>query len=264
MHVNCTSCSTRYRVDESKGGRMGRCSQCDVRFILPIPDPIRLLAWAEVAPWYRLARFVRKSGAKGHKRTTIDKFVGIVERRRWSEQERERYETAVANNRIVLTQDEERWARSERQIERNRNLADLRAMSPMEFEELVARVFSQQDQYDAQAVGQSGDNGIDVRIHTKDGSLWAVAQCKRYGAGKRVSAGEVRDFGGAFMLTDAKKGFFFTTGAFTRHAKRTAQGYPWLRTYSGPQIVDYIDMVNAQIDAIAFSDGLESVRNKGN
>lgn len=245
------------------GGRMGRCSQCDSRFILPIPDPGRLLAWAECAPWYRLARFVRKSGAKGHRRATIDKFVGIVERRRWSEQERERYEAAVANNRTVLTRREEIWARSERRLERKRTLSDLRAMSPIAFEQLVAEVFSQQDEYNAQAVGQAGDNGIDVRIHTNDGSLWAVAQCKRYDAHNRVSASEVRDFAGAFMLTDAKKGFFFTTGTFTRHAKRTAQGYPWLRTYSGPQMVDYIEMVNAQLDAIASKDGLQTDKTEG-
>lgn len=225
---------------------MGRCSQCDSRFILPIPCPERLIAWAESAPWHRLIRFVRKSGARGHSRSTINKFVGVVERRRWREQEQERCETAAANNQPMLTRREEIWDRTERRLERLQTLTALRALEPDEFERFIAELFCQQDDYVAYAVGRSGDDGVDVRISTNDGTLWAVAQCKRYNARNRVSASEVRDFAGAYMLAGAKHGFFFTTGEFTRHAKRTARGYPWLKTYSGQQLVQYIEMANAQ------------------
>lgn len=218
---------------------MGRCAKCNARFVIPIPDPQRLLDWAESSPWHRLSRFVQSSGAAGHGEYVIEKFVQIVERRRWAEQDRERFEAAKAKNQPVLSHREKIWARSDRQIARVQTLEQLRELAADAFEQFIADLLSNTD-YTAEAVGRSSDNGIDVKIYSIDGALWGVAQCKRYGAANRVSAGEVRDFAGAFMLTNATHGLFFTTGKFTRHAKRTAAGYDWLKTYNGTQLVDFI------------------------
>jgi len=222
---------------------MGRCAKCNFRFVIPIPDPQRLLAWAESSPWHRLSRFVLASGASGHSEYVIERFVQIVERRRWAEQDRERLEVAKTKNQTALSHLEKIWARSDRQIARSQTLCELRELAADAFEHFIADLICRMGEYRAEAVGQAGDNGIDVKIFSRDGTLWGVAQCKRYGAARRVSAGEVRDFAGAYMLTDAKHGFFYTTGVFTKHAKRTAAGYDWLKTYNGTQLVDFIASV---------------------
>jgi len=105
---------------------------------------------------------------------------------------------------------------------------------------VIADVFTLQG-YKARAVGGTADDGVDVEIREPSGILWGVAQCKRYGANSRVSAGDVRDFAGAFMLSNAQRGFLLTTGKLTRHAKRTARGYGWLTTYSGSALVEFLD-----------------------
>ncbi|WP_246113114.1 restriction endonuclease [Allorhodopirellula solitaria] len=160
----------------------------------------------------------------------------------------------------MLTRRQKIWARSDRRMQRLRTLTDLRNLEPVEFERLVARLFSQQDEYMGTPVGGSGDDGIDVRIFTSDGALWAVAQCKRYGSRNRVSSSEIRDFAGAYMLSGAERGFFFTTGSFTHAARRTADAYKWLETYNGPRLVDYIATRDAQLDGL---DGVPATQSRG-
>ena len=257
MHVHCSSCSARFRVDDDLGGRRGVCSQCDHRFILPIPCPERLLTWAKSAPWDRLLRFVMKSGARGHSRQTVNALIRVYENRRWIEEGRARRQRALAENRPVLSRRERVWARSERQLRRKRTLEELQELSAAEFEGLIANLFDAQE-LDGRVVGGTADDGVDVRILDNDGGLWGVAQCKRYDENTRVSAGEVRDFAGAYMLSNAPYGFFFTTGRFTRHAKRTARGFPWLKTYNGRQLVKYIEAINELVKDAEETDTAES------
>ncbi len=245
MHIRCTGCSARYRVDDEYGGRWGRCSQCNARFMLPIPDPDRLLKWASSAPWSKLLQFVNNRGAAGHSRDTVREFVDILERRRWAEEYRVRRE--MSQSRPPLSRRERIWAESDSRLRRRRSLDELRNLGPYEFERFVADLFNAQD-YVAKAVGGTADRGIDVVVCTRDGTKWGVAQCKRYAANTRVTASDIRDFGGAFMLSGAEKGFFFTTGVFTRNARRTARGFPWLTTYNGSQLVDYIEQIHRQIE----------------
>jgi predicted Zn finger-like uncharacterized protein len=252
MRVRCTGCSARYRIDDEHGGRWGRCAQCETRFMLPIPDAECLLDWAASVSWKKLLRFVNNNGARGHSRETIGKFIRIYERQRWAEESRIRFETASAQNRPVLSRREQIWAASERRLQRRRSLEELRNLDPYDFEKFVADLFNVQG-YNANAIGGTADGGIDVLICKQDGSKWAIAQCKRYDAKNRVSASEIRDFGGAFLLNNVKNGFFFTTGTLTRHAKKTARGFPWLTTFNGPQLVDYIEKINSQIEKVQTS-----------
>ncbi|NOZ41365.1 MAG: restriction endonuclease [Planctomycetes bacterium] len=194
-----------------------------------------------------MLRFIDNSGARGHSRDTIDDLVRVFEIRRWAEEERVRRETALAQNKPLLTQRERNRYAFEKRLQRQRSLEDLQKLDPSEFERFVADLFKAQG-YNAEAVGGCADQGIDVRISLSDGSLWGVAQCKRYDNQNRVSASEIRDFGGAFMLSGAENGFFFTTGRLTRHAKRTAKGFRWLTTYNGPQLVDYIEKINKMLE----------------
>ncbi len=205
--------------------------------MLPITDVSRLMEWTASAPWPKLLRFLRNDGARGHDLATIDQFTRIVEQRRWVEEERTRHEVATARGQRALSQRERIWSVTDSRHQRRRQLEQLRGMCPTEFERLIAEWFNSQD-YVARAVGGTADDGIDVEIRSLDGDLWAISQCKRYGASSRVSAGDVRDFAGAFMLRGASRGFLFTTGKLTRHAKRTAQGYEWLTIYSGVHLVE--------------------------
>ncbi len=251
MHVRCIGCSARYRIKDEYGGRWGRCSQCESRFMLPIPDENRLLEWASSAPWNNLLLFVSNSGARGHSHDVIDKFIRIFEERRWGEENRIRRETGLSQHRPVPSRKQSIWAAAERQRVRRRSLEELRHLAPYAFERFVADLFNAQG-YTAKAVGGTADGGIDVQIFDWDGiSKWGVAQCKRYDEQNRVSASEIRDFGGAFMLSGAKNGFFFTTGVLTRNAKKTARGFQWLKIYNGPQLVNYIEKLNSQIEQTA-------------
>ena len=224
---------------------MGRCSQCNERFILPIPCPATLLDWAKSTSWRRLTRFVTLSGARGHQRHTIDQFVEIFTQRRFAEEHA--VHRATSETGRSLTQSESEWQRSERRLQRRSILEELISFSPYEFERLIADVFSSRGM-SAQAVGGAADNGIDVKIWDGSGKFWAIAQCKRYAIDNKIGASQIRDFAGAFMLSNVEKGFFFTTSTYTRHAKRTARGYPWLKLYDGDSFVKYIEELKYEID----------------
>ncbi len=236
MRVKCRGCSAKFRVDDAHGGKWGVCCMCRQRTMLPIPDPERLIAWACKVPWSKLSRFIRANGARGHSREIITDLVRVVESRRWAEEERERQQRRLSKSERGAQRDSQR-----------RTLAELRELSPYEFEQLVAELFCMQG-YRAVAVGQPADNGIDVTIRTQSGEKWAVAQCKRYGSRTKVGAMEIRDFGGAYALSGALHGFFFTTGTLTRHARKTAKGFPWLTVYTGDALVTYIEGIRRQFE----------------
>lgn len=221
------------------------CTLCKHEFILPIQDAKRLLEWAEEAPYERLARFVSNSGASGHNRNTIDQLVRIVERRRWTEEDRVRSQLATEGNTwIALTHQQRVWKRADLREERKRTLLELRALEPGAFESFIADLFRRQG-YNASAVGGPADFGVDVEVRRADGSLWAVAQCKRYAQHCRVTAAHVMAFCGAFMLSKAECGFIFTTGELTRHAKKAAGQFNWLTVHSGGRLVEYAESVSA-------------------
>jgi hypothetical protein len=96
---------------------------------------------------------------------------------------------------------------------------ELLQLTPREFEELCAAV-ARGWGYQARAVGESGDGGIDVQMW-KDGEF-VVGQCKRYVG--TVPIGNVRDFYGAMLHVGAKRGYFFTTGRFSNGAYDFVKG----------------------------------------
>lgn len=87
---------------------------------------------------------------------------------------------------------------------------ELLALTPREFEELCAAI-ARSWGYKAQAVGESGDGGIDVQMWK--GDEYVIGQCKRYVG--TVPIGHVRDFYGAMVYNGVKRGYFFTTGRFS-------------------------------------------------
>lgn len=107
-------------------------------------------------------------------------------------------------------------ARSNRQLDEEKELLEL---TPREFEELCAAIAKGWG-YQARAVGESGDGGIDVQMW-KNGEF-VVGQCKRYVG--TVPIGNVRDFYGAMLHVGAKRGYFFTTARFSNGAYEFVKG----------------------------------------
>jgi hypothetical protein len=119
-----------------------------------------------------------------------------------------------------------------RALRTGRSVQALQALSPDDFEELVA-VFFRSFGHRVRRVGKTGDHGVDLVVYTKKQGKWIV-QCKRY----RSTVGEpvVRDFFGTMHHEAASHGFLMTTGTFTPQAVEWARGKP-ITLYDGPGLV---------------------------
>jgi restriction system protein len=113
-------------------------------------------------------------------------------------------------------------------------LEEIRALSPKDFEELVADTYRAQGNT-VQVVGGTGDHGIDLVVETKKGSY--LVQCKRY----RGKIGEpiVRDFYGVLRASDAQGGAIITSGTITDAARLWAEGKP-IHMYDGEQFLKIV------------------------
>jgi hypothetical protein len=116
-----------------------------------------------------------------------------------------------------------------------KSLEDMRALSPSDFENLVADTYREQGHH-VDVVGSRGDHGIDLVVHTRNGETWLV-QCKKY----RGKVGEpvVRDFYGALRASEATAGAIVTSGQITDSARLWAEGKP-LHLYDGQQFIRII------------------------
>jgi hypothetical protein len=113
------------------------------------------------------------------------------------------------------------------QMKASRSVADLRSLSPTEFEQVVAETYRAMG-HKVQHIGKLGDHGVDLVIRTDIGEKWIV-QCKRWKG--KVGEPVVRDFYGAMQHENAAHGVIVTTGTFTN------QAIEWARDKS-------IDLVN--------------------
>ncbi|WP_274912222.1 restriction endonuclease [Streptomyces sp. WZ-12] len=116
--------------------------------------------------------------------------------------------------------------------------ADLHAMDPLAFEQLVAELFRAMGMQ-AVTTQRSGDGGIDVDALDPDpirgGKI--VVQVKRYR--NTVPPTAVRDLYGTVQSEGANKGVLVTTSQFGPGAHRFAQGKP-LTLIAGPELVDLL------------------------
>ncbi|WJV63197.1 restriction endonuclease [Pectobacteriaceae bacterium C52] len=108
-------------------------------------------------------------------------------------------------------------------------LSRTRKVSPAFFETLLIELllamgYGGSGEGAAQALGKSGDNGIDGVINQDPlGVDQIYIQAKRYAEGNNISASDIRNFGGALNLKKAQKGIFITTSDFTPSAVQTAK-----------------------------------------
>lgn len=127
---------------------------------------------------------------------------------------------------------EERIEAARKELEKGLRLELLervRAMTPADFEELIVQLllrmgYGSGAEEMAQALGGSGDQGIDGVIHQDPLGLDRVyIQAKRYNEGNVVGSGAIRDFNGALDLKRAPKGLFVTASSFSRDARIQAE-----------------------------------------
>jgi restriction system protein len=114
-------------------------------------------------------------------------------------------------------------------------LATVRTSSPERFERLVVELLvrmgyggTRQDA--GQAIGKSGDGGIDGIIKEDRLGLDAIyIQAKRWADTNSIGRPEIQKFAGALQGHRARKGVFITTSSFTKEA------------------VDYVDRIDSKI-----------------
>lgn len=117
-----------------------------------------------------------------------------------------------------------------------KSIEDMQALSPSEFEHLVADTYRDQG-HQVEVVGASGDHGIDLIVRTRRGDIWIV-QCKKY----RGKVGEpvVRDFYGTLRASHASAGAIVTSGYITDQARLWAEGKP-IYLYDGQEFLKIIE-----------------------
>jgi restriction system protein len=127
---------------------------------------------------------------------------------------------------------EERIEAARKELERGLRaelLDRVRSMDPADFEELIVQLllkmgYGSGAEEMAEALGGSGDQGIDGVIHQDPLGLDRVyIQAKRYADGNTVGSGAIRDFNGALDLKRAPKGLFVTASSFSRDARVQAE-----------------------------------------
>jgi restriction system protein len=252
MWIVCDKCRTGYEIRDELGGRLSRC-RCGANIVLPVPDAERMMDWATTVAWPILFQFMTHGGARGHSQSTVRRLIRVCEQRRWAEEWRVRGRREAQQQiddelaRQKLIEDEKR--RLAEALRNHQQLERILQLSPEGFEIFVADVFRAQG-YEAIAVGQSNDGGVDVEIYDAEKrSIWAVAQCKRY-VDIRIPSKQIREFVGACNMSAVDKGFFITTGRYTKQAIATAERFSWLTLYDGMQF--------AQLVATVYRDKIKS------
>ncbi len=127
------------------------------------------------------------------------------------------------------------WRKGRIRLADARSLEALMALSPDDFERLVAELFASYG-HQAQVAGGASDHGVDVIVQSAQGEKWVV-QCKRYAG----SVGEpvVRDLFGTLQHEAAQRAYLVTTGSFTTQAQTWAEGKP-IVLYDGESLVKLI------------------------
>jgi len=122
-----------------------------------------------------------------------------------------------------------------------RTLEDLLALTPEQFEDLVAKLFQVYGHH-VENVGGKSDHGVDLVVISNRGEKWIV-QCKRYSG----SVGEpiLRDLFGTMLHEGAQRAYLMTTGEITGQAQVWAEGKPMI-LYDGDALVKMIQRVQKQ------------------
>ncbi len=137
---------------------------------------------------------------------------------------------------------EELMERSDRQL--RAKLADellesIMKLTPDRFEQLVVNLLEKMGYGKGEAVGRSGDGGIDGINQDPLGLEKVYIQAKRWSS--QVGEPEIRNFSGSLDAKGAAKGVFITNSTFSSTAKETARnisaGNKLIRLIDGQELV---------------------------
>jgi len=126
---------------------------------------------------------------------------------------------------------EERIEEARKELEANLKaeiLDRVRQMPPADFEQLIIQLlvrmnYGQGREELAQALGGSGDGGVDGVVHQDPLGLDRVyIQAKRYKEGNNIGPEAINSFIGALNIKKANKGLFVTASSFSKQAREHA------------------------------------------
>ena len=182
--------------------------------------------------------------------------LGVSLLKKWMALEQDQappeYQDVVENTGDGVTPDEQMAAIYE---ELNDKLADelldiVCKVHPDRFEILVVRLLEKMGYGKGQAVGRSGDGGIDGIIDQDQLGLEKVyVQAKRWQS--PVGEPEIRNFSGSLNARGASKGVFITTSTFAPRAQETARNIS-----AGNQFIRLIDGVELASLMIGYDVGV--------
>jgi restriction endonuclease Mrr len=109
--------------------------------------------------------------------------------------------------------------------EASRNPGYLDALSPVDFERLVAKLFEDRG-YNVTAADRSADAGVDLIIRESNNKEIVLVELKKLNQQSRVSVDSVRTLWGALSLAGASVGLLISSSGFTQAALALASGSP--------------------------------------
>jgi restriction system protein len=128
-------------------------------------------------------------------------------------------------------------SRYNRLLTLHQSMRDIRNMSWIEFEELVAANYAAQG-YEVARVGQAGpDGGIDLRMKKKGETV--LVQCKHY-RNSWVHELPLRQFLGLLESYKADRGIFVSCGVFDEAAEKFAKKNPRIELVAGERLAQMI------------------------
>ena len=129
--------------------------------------------------------------------------------------------------------------RERRLLDKQQDLASIRALSWQEFEALVAEAYRRQGYTATRTGGDGPDGGVDLVL--RRGGNCLIVQCKHWKVYK-VGVQVVREAFGVMTAQRAQGAIIITSGLFTQEAKAFAAGKP-IDLVEGQQLADLVRSV---------------------
>ena len=126
--------------------------------------------------------------------------------------------------------------RRKRNLDKQRDVDSIKALTWREFEWLVSEAYRRQGWTVTECLDRGADGGIDL-VLTKGSKRWLV-QCKQWRT-KRVGAPKVRELFGVVAAEKGTGGIFVTSGSYTRDALAFAKGKP-LTLIDGTELLNIV------------------------
>lgn len=124
-------------------------------------------------------------------------------------------------------------------------LQTLRDLPPRHFEQFVADVWQERQEWTTEVMDAGPDSGLDVIGEPPGGGPKTAVQCKRY-RNRKVTSRDIREYASLRMQWEDVQGVtLVTTSSFTRDARETAARVD-VKCIDGDKLVSLIRNFNAE------------------